>query len=99
MTQSKQARARLLHRQILGGTALALALGLGLGFSAQAPEPIKIGVIGEESSVAGASLTKAAAMAADDINAKGGVNGRPVRSSPTTITLRPPTVSAPSSGQ
>ncbi len=78
MTQSKQARARLLHRQILGGTALALALGLGLGFSAQAPEPIKIGVIGEESSVAGASLTKAAAMAADDINAKGGVNGRPV---------------------
>ena len=79
MTQSKQARARLLHRQILGGTALALALGLGLGFSAQAPEPIKIGVIGEESSVAGASLTKAAAMAADDINAKGGVNGRPVQ--------------------
>lgn len=77
-TESKYTRARLLDRQVLGRLALAVALGLGLGFSRQAAEPIKIGVIGEESSVAGASLTKAAAMAADDINAKGGVNGRPV---------------------
>lgn len=43
---------------------------------AAAQEPIKIGVIGEESSVAGASLTKAALLAADDINSHGGVNGR-----------------------
>src|SRR5215472_7183433 len=42
-------------------------------------EPIKIGVIGEESSVAGASLTKAASMAADEINAQGGVNGRRIQ--------------------
>jgi branched-chain amino acid transport system substrate-binding protein len=42
-------------------------------------EPIKIGVIGEESSVAGASITKAAQLAADDINAQGGVNGRPIQ--------------------
>ena len=41
-------------------------------------DTIKIGVIGEESAVAGASLTKAALMAADEINAKGGVNGRKV---------------------
>jgi branched-chain amino acid transport system substrate-binding protein len=47
-----------------------------LGLSAQAQEPIKIGVIGEESAVAGASLTKAASLAADEINAQGGVNGR-----------------------
>jgi branched-chain amino acid transport system substrate-binding protein len=33
--------------------------------SAQSSDPIKIGVIGEESSVAGASLTKAALIAAD----------------------------------
>src|SRR5260370_16108259 len=79
VTESKQARTRLLHRRILSGIALGVAASLGLGFSAQAPESIKIGVIGEESSVAGASLTKAAAMAADDINAKGGVNGRPVQ--------------------
>ena len=57
--------------------------GLALAFSAlpaaaQSTDPIKIGVIGEESSVAGASLTKAAVMAADDINAHGGVNGRKI---------------------
>jgi branched-chain amino acid transport system substrate-binding protein len=57
--------------------------GLGLGLAtlpaaAQSTDPIKIGVIGEESSVAGASLTKAAIMAADDINAHGGVNGRKI---------------------
>ncbi|HET7413789.1 MAG TPA: ABC transporter substrate-binding protein, partial [Pararhizobium sp.] len=41
--------------------------------------PIKIGVIGEESAIAGASLTKAAQLAADDINAAGGVNGRKIQ--------------------
>lgn len=43
------------------------------------PQPIKIGVIGEESSVAGGAITKAARLAADDINAHGGVNGRPIQ--------------------
>ncbi|HWI27506.1 MAG TPA: ABC transporter substrate-binding protein [Stellaceae bacterium] len=63
---------RLMRRLLLAGTAAA---ALGLVGSAYAAEPIKIGVIGEESSVAGASLTKAAQMAADEINAAGGVNG------------------------
>jgi branched-chain amino acid transport system substrate-binding protein len=63
--------------RLLGCAALALALS-PLSAYAQTTEPIRIGVIGEESSVAGASLTKSAAMAADDINAKGGVNGRKV---------------------
>jgi branched-chain amino acid transport system substrate-binding protein len=45
----------------------------------QAQEPIRIGVIGEESAVAGASLTKAASLAADEINAQGGVNGRRIQ--------------------
>jgi branched-chain amino acid transport system substrate-binding protein len=58
--------------------ALTAAFGLALAVSAQAAEPIKIGVIGEASSVAGASLTKAAEMAADDINAQGGVDGRKI---------------------
>lgn len=62
---------------LFGGATLALAL-VPFGVSAQSGEPIRIGVIGEESSVAGASLTKAASMAADDINAKGGVNGRKI---------------------
>ncbi len=55
------------------------------GFAAFAPPvsaaepPLKIGVIGEEGAVAGASLTKAAQMAADDLNAKGGVGGRKIQ--------------------
>jgi branched-chain amino acid transport system substrate-binding protein len=66
-------RARL----CLFGSGLALAFS-ALPASAQSTDPIKVGVIGEESSVAGASLTKAAVMAADDINAHGGVNGRKI---------------------
>jgi branched-chain amino acid transport system substrate-binding protein len=62
---------------LLGCTVASITLS-PLGAAAQTTEPIRIGVIGEESSVAGASLTKAAAMAADDINARGGVNGRKV---------------------
>jgi hypothetical protein len=62
---------------LVGCASLALALSAHPA-SAQSPDPIKIGVIGEESSVAGASLTKAAVMAANDINAHGGVNGRKI---------------------
>ena len=63
--------------RLFGCAGLALAL-LALPASAQSTDPIKIGVIGEESSVAGASLTRAAVMAADDINAHGGVSGRKI---------------------
>ncbi len=69
---------RAAWRWRLRGAVLALALA-PFGALAQSGEPIRIGVIGEESSVAGASLTKAAAMAADAINAKGGVNGRKIQ--------------------
>ena len=62
---------------LVGCAGLALALSAHPG-SAETPEPIRIGVIGEESSVAGASLTRAAIMAADDINAHGGVTGRKI---------------------
>jgi branched-chain amino acid transport system substrate-binding protein len=65
-------------RWLMGSAILAAAL-IPASAPAQNAEPIKIGVIGEESSVAGASITKAAAMAADDINAHGGVNGRHVQ--------------------
>ena len=61
-----------------GCAGLAIALS-PFAAAAQSTDPIKIGVIGEESSVAGASLTRAAAMAADDINAHGGINGRQVQ--------------------
>jgi len=65
-TMDSQAGSRL-----SGCAGLALAL-LALPASAQSTDPIKIGVIG------GASLTKAAIMAAEDINAHGGVNGRKI---------------------
>jgi len=68
-------------RKLLGLLAGGVALGaLGPIQAAVAADsgPIKIGVIGEESAVAGASITKAAQLAADDINQAGGVNGRKI---------------------
>jgi len=62
---------------VWGGAALVVALGAA-AVSASAAEPIKIGVIGEQSAVAGASLTRAAQLAGDEINAKGGIDGRKV---------------------
>ena len=69
---------RLIRPAVAGTAALALLFGLTAPAVAPAADPIKIGVIGEASSVAGASITKAAQMAADDVNAHGGVNGRQV---------------------
>jgi branched-chain amino acid transport system substrate-binding protein len=79
MADSKHASFRLARRLLAGGTALTALLSLTPASRAPAAEPpIKIGVIGEASSVAGASITKAAQMAADDVNAHGGVNGRQI---------------------
>src|SRR6185312_8376651 len=71
-------RNRTIACSLLTGCATLAAIGLAGISEARAADPIKIGVIGEESSVAGASLTKAAQMAADDINAKGGIDGRKI---------------------
>ncbi len=61
------------------GAATAIAALLAMASAqAQGQGPIKIGVIGEASSVAGASIINAAKMAADDINTHGGVNGRKI---------------------
>jgi branched-chain amino acid transport system substrate-binding protein len=73
---------RLLSRFAPGGFAgavLAVSLVLAQNAAAQDTGPIKIGVIGEESAVAGASLTKAAQLAGDEINAQGGLNGRKIQ--------------------
>lgn len=71
-------RTRVSARRLAIGSTTFVASLVWATQGAQATEPIKIGVIGEESSVAGASITKAAQMAADDINAHGGVSGRKV---------------------
>ncbi len=69
--------------------ALSVALRMALGAAAAgalvtasgaalAADPIKIGVIAEAQAIAGASIPQAAQLAADEINAKGGVDGRKI---------------------
>ncbi len=53
-----------------------MAAALPFTTSAFAADPIKIGVIAEVSSISGAAIPQAAKLAADEINAAGGVNGR-----------------------
>jgi len=60
---------------LLGATALGLLTSLTPAFAA---DPIKIGVIAEAQAIAGASIPQAAQMAADEINAAGGVDGRKI---------------------
>jgi branched-chain amino acid transport system substrate-binding protein len=62
---------RLTRKHALTAAA-ALALATG---AAQAADPIKIGVIAETAALGGVGIPRAAEMAADIINAKGGVNG------------------------
>ena len=54
------------------------ALSLTAPALAQSNTPIKIGVIAEATAVAGSSIPQAAQLAADEINAAGGVNGRKI---------------------
>jgi branched-chain amino acid transport system substrate-binding protein len=61
-------------RGFLGATALGLLATVS--GQAQAADPIKLGVIAEAQAIAGASIPQAAQLAADEINAKGGVDGR-----------------------
>jgi branched-chain amino acid transport system substrate-binding protein len=58
--------------------ASAIALALATPAFAQDNGPIKIGVIAEAQAVAGSSIPQAAQLAADEINAAGGVNGRKI---------------------
>ena len=58
--------------------ATALALCLAAPAYAQSKDPIKIGVIAEVQSIAGAATPGGAQIAADEINAKGGVMGRKI---------------------
>jgi branched-chain amino acid transport system substrate-binding protein len=63
---------------LLSASAAVVALALTTPGHAQSNEPIKIGVIAEAQAVAGSSIPQAAQMAADEINAAGGVNGRKI---------------------
>src|ERR1700733_2475714 len=55
-----------------------VALSVAIPLAAQAADPIRIGVIAENSAISGIAIPNAAQIAADEINAKGGVDGRQI---------------------
>ena len=62
----------------LGAGALVACGSLVATGAALAADPIKIGVIAEAQAVAGSSIGPAAQLAAEEINAKGGIDGRKI---------------------
>ena len=67
---------KLDKRAIIAAAATGLALALATpGYAA---DTIKIGVIAEAQAVAGSSIPQAAQLAADEINAAGGVDGKKI---------------------
>jgi branched-chain amino acid transport system substrate-binding protein len=58
-------------------TALAAGLAPAAAWAAD-PEPIRIGVIAENSAIGGIAIPNAVQIAADEINAKGGMDGRKI---------------------
>ena len=71
--------AKKVARSISKTVALATAAAFVPAMPARAADPIKIGVIAEAQAVVGASIPLAAQLAADEINAKGGVDGRMIQ--------------------
>ena len=63
---------------LLSTSATMLAVAAATPSYAQSNTPIKIGVIAEAQAVAGSSIPQAAQLAADEINAAGGVDGRKI---------------------
>jgi branched-chain amino acid transport system substrate-binding protein len=69
---------RLISHAAMRGVLGAAALAASQSVWAQDQGPIKIGVIAEAQAVAGSSIPSSAQIAADEINAKGGVDGRKI---------------------
>ena len=67
------------HRRAFAPIALAAGVSLlALATPSRAEDTIKIGVIAESQAVAGSSIPQAAQLAADEINAAGGLNGKKI---------------------
>ncbi len=62
----------------IGASTAMLTIALATLGYAQTNEPIRIGSIAEAQAVVGSSIPQAAQLAADEINAAGGVNGRKI---------------------
>jgi branched-chain amino acid transport system substrate-binding protein len=71
-------RLKLAHFWMATSAVLAITSGSESPALAQSKEPIKIGVIAEVQSIAGAATPGGAQIAADEINAKGGIDGRKI---------------------
>ena len=70
----------LFYRTYFSVTVLFLVLcSFVFAKIALATEPIKIGIIAEEGTLAGKAIANSAQLAADEINAHGGINGRPIK--------------------
>lgn len=80
MLGSGSRRSKPAAQAPFGAAIWALSLGCSLFAAGQAvaADPIRIGVIAEAQAIAGASIPQAAQMAADEINAAGGVDGRKI---------------------
>jgi branched-chain amino acid transport system substrate-binding protein len=78
MSKSERRGGSASKLALFSTSAALFAVALGAPAYAQSNEPIKIGVIAEAQAVAGASIPQAAQLAADEINAAGGVNGRKI---------------------
>jgi branched-chain amino acid transport system substrate-binding protein len=64
------------RNEFLSGLAAVAAVVLpGIAYAA---DPIRIGVIAEQSAISGIAIINAAQLAADELNAKGGVGGRKI---------------------
>ncbi len=77
------ATPRRLTTAVAWAGCAALALGgfvlAGAPAQAASKEPINVGVIAPFSAIDGASIVNGAEMATDDINARGGIDGRPIK--------------------
>jgi branched-chain amino acid transport system substrate-binding protein len=78
MASYKAASCSAVVRGALRAASAALTIAIAPAAWADDPAPIKIGVIAEAQAVAGSSIPQAAQIAADEINAKGGVDGRKI---------------------
>lgn len=78
MTQHDLHSAKTSRRRLLAAAG-SLASFAALPATVRAAEPIVIGVIAETTALLGAGIPRGAQMAVDEINAKGGVLGRPLK--------------------
>src|ERR1700712_238912 len=78
-TRASNIRASTIRPAHLPLAAMLAALPvMAVPGAAQAADPIRIGVIAENSAISGIAIPNAAQVAADEINAKGGLDGRMV---------------------